>query len=124
MKQEDNTIIILGSLSSLNSFASTNAVQGEGKWIGIDIGTNINDITKLTWNGYALTADDVAEAASVGLEAGHIIFWAKAENLPRTIKLGRKGYNDTEIKVILMAKEDYEANGNEIDANKALENAR
>ena len=122
--QKDNTIIILGSLSSLNSFASTNAVQGEGKWIGIDIGTNINDITKLTWNGYALTADDVAEAASVGLEAGHIIFWAKAENLPRTIKLGRKGYNDTEIKVILMAKEDYEANGNEIDANKALENAR
>lgn len=122
--QKDNTIIVLGSLSGLNSFASTNAAQGEGKWVGIDIGTNVNDITKLTWNGYALTADDVAEAASVGLEAGHIIFWAKAENLPRTIKLGRTGYSDTEIKVILMAKEDYEANEDEIDADKALENAR
>lgn len=34
-----------------------------------------------------MTQDDVDEAASVGLGAGHIIFWTKAEDLPKTIKI-------------------------------------
>ena len=79
VSQNGNNIVIKGSLDSLNTFASTNPAQGEAKWIGLDLGTNVDDITKLTWNGGALTADDVAEAASVGLGAGHIVFWAKAE---------------------------------------------
>lgn len=41
-----------------------------------------------------MTQDDVDEAASVNLGAGHIIFWAKAEDLPRTIKI-----NDEEFTV-------------------------
>ena len=79
VSQNGNNIVIKGSLDSLNTFASTNPAQGEAKWIGLDLGTSVDDITKLTWNGGALTADDVAEAASVGLGAGHIVFWAKAE---------------------------------------------
>ena len=122
--QKDNNIIVLGNLSALNSFASTNPAQGEAKWIGIDIGTNISDITNLTWNGYALEQADIDEAASVGLGAGHIIFWAKAENLPRVIKIGRKGYADTEIKVSFMEREDYVEEEDSYDAEKALENAR
>ena len=92
-------MVITGSLASLNSFASTNPVQGSAKWIGLDLGTNVDDITKLTWNGSPLSAADVAEAASVGLGAGHIIFWAKAEQLPRTIKIGGEGYTEAEITV-------------------------
>ena len=84
-------------MASLNTFASTNPAQGEAKWIGIDLGLNVDDITKLTWNGGALTADDVAEAASVGLGAGHIIFWAKADQLPRTIKIAGEGYTEVEF---------------------------
>jgi len=39
-----------------------------------------------------LTQEDVDEAASVGLGAGHIIFWTKAEDLPKTIKVNGKSY--------------------------------
>jgi hypothetical protein len=38
----------------------------------------------------------------VGLGAGHIIFWAKAESItlaPRTITLSADGYEDATIKV-------------------------
>ena len=97
--QDGNNIVIRGSLDALNSFASTNPSQGTAKWVGLDLGTNVNDITKLTWNGSCLGAEDVAEAASVGLGAGHIIFWAKAEQLPRTIKIGGEGYTEAEIVV-------------------------
>jgi hypothetical protein len=37
---------------------------------------------------------DVADANSVGLPAGHFVFWLKAEALPRTIKI-----NDEEFTV-------------------------
>ena len=99
VSQNGNNVVISGSLDALNSFASTNPNQGTAKWIGLDLGTNVDDITKLTWNGSPLGAEDVAEAASVGLGAGHIIFWAKAEQLPRTIKIGGEGYTEAEIVV-------------------------
>ncbi len=44
-----------------------------------------------------MTQDDVDEAASVGLGAGHIIFWTKAEDLPKTISI-----NDEEISVVFV----------------------
>ena len=75
VSQSGNNIVISGSLSALNSFA---------------------------WNGSALTADDVAEAASVGLGAGHIIFWGRADSLaltPKTITIGKDGYEDAVITV-------------------------
>ena len=88
-------------MAALNSFASTNAAQGSGKWIGLDLGTNLSTIEGATWDGSPLTADDVAEAASVGLGAGHIIFWGKAANLltGRTITIGADGYESAEITV-------------------------
>ena len=55
-----------------------------------------------TWNGHPLTEDDVAEAASVGLGAGHIIFWAKAEAIaetPKTITIGAPDKEDVTITV-------------------------
>ena len=118
-------VIIIGHIDALNVFASTNSAQGEAKWIGLDIGVNVNDITELTWNGFALSADDVAEAASVGLGDGHIVFWAKAEQLPRVIRIGREGYGEAEVKVSFVEVEDYvPAADDTIDAEKALANAR
>ena len=83
----------------MNSFASTNAAQGSGKWIGLDLGTNLSSIEGATWNGSALTADDVVEAASVGLGTGHIVFWGKAANLMagKTVTIGAEGYESAEI---------------------------
>jgi len=77
----------------LNSFASTNPAQGSGKWIGLDLNTGLDTIVGATWgDSYELTQADVDEAASVGLGAGHIIFWTKAEDLPKTIKVNGESY--------------------------------
>ena len=102
VSQDGNNIVIRGSLDALNSFASTNASQGSAKWIGLDLGTNLSSIEGATWNGSALSADDVAEAASVGLGTGHIVFWAKADQIvstPREITIGAEGYESATIKV-------------------------
>ena len=91
--QHGNTITIIGSLNALNSFASTNPAQGSGKWIGLDLNTGLDTIVGSTWgDSYELTQEDVDEAASVGLGAGHIIFWTKAEDLPKTIKINGESY--------------------------------
>lgn len=88
VSQSGNVITISGSIAGLNSFASTNPAQGSGKWIGLDLNTGLDTIVGAKWgDSYTLTQDDVDEAASVGLGAGHIIFWTKAEDLPKTIKI-------------------------------------
>lgn len=88
VSQEGNVITITGNINDLKSFASTNPSQGSGKWIGLDLNTGLETIVGATWgDNYTLTQDDVDEAASVGLGAGHIIFWTKAEDLPKTIKV-------------------------------------
>ena len=97
-----NNIVVSADLEALNSFASTNEAQGSGKWVGIDINTGLDSIVGATWNGYALTQDDVDEAASVGLGNGHIIFWTKADvivNTPKTIVIGKEGYEDVTLTV-------------------------
>lgn len=88
LKQIDNNIILSGNMSQLYSFASTNPAQGNHTWIGIDIDTGYQDITKLKWNDNALTEADVQEAADVNLGPGHIIYWLKADSLSnsQTIK--------------------------------------
>ena len=102
VSQDGNEIVIHGSLDALASFASTNPNQGIAKWVGLDLGTNLNSIEGATWDGSALTADDVAEAASVGLGVGHIVFWGRADSLvlaPRQITIGAEGYESVTIKV-------------------------
>jgi len=74
-------IVKMVSLDELNTFASTDPDQGEAKWVALDIDTGLETIVGVTWNGYPLDANDVIEASSAGLPAGHIIFWAKANSL-------------------------------------------
>lgn len=97
--QNGNSVVVKGNLESLNTFASTNPSQGEAKWIGLDIETKANSIVDVKWNGSQLSAADVIESASVGLAQNHIIFWAKAEALPRTIVLSAEGFEDAELVV-------------------------
>ena len=97
--QDGANVTVKGNLASLNSFASTNPNQGTAKWIALDIETKAESITSVTWNGGALTADDVAESASVGLAQNHIIFWAKAEALPRTINIASEGFESAALVV-------------------------
>ena len=94
--QDGSNVTISGNLNALNTFASTNAAQGSGKWIGLDIATDLDSIVGATWNGSALSQADVDEAASVGLGAGHIVFWGKAAALAagRTITIGAADHED------------------------------
>lgn len=96
------TVKVAGGVDSLNEFASTNPAQGTAKWIGLDIDTGEKDITAVTFNGTPLTEDDVAEAATINLGAGHFVLWLKAEDVkttPRVITLSTKGKDDTKITI-------------------------
>lgn len=99
VEQDGASVVIVGTLADLNTFASTNPAQGEAKWIGLDIETKANSIVDVKWNGTQLGAGDVIESASVGLAQNHIIFWAKAEALPRTITLSAEGFDDAQLVV-------------------------
>ena len=46
-----------------------------------------------------MTEADVEEAASVGLGAGHIIFWVKAEDLPKNVTIGKEGYETVSLTI-------------------------
>lgn len=79
VKQKGRVVTVTGKLADLQSYASSDATQGTAKWVGLVVDTEEPDITALTYNGSALTASDVAEAASVGQGAGKFVLWIKAE---------------------------------------------
>lgn len=95
--QDGNDIVIYlnGELEAYLSSDSNQAADGPQKWLAIDIDTKEETIEGLTWNTYPIGASDVAEAASIGLGAGHIIFWARAD-LDRVynIAIGKPVYNE------------------------------
>ena len=117
IEQTDDSIIIHGKLAELVSFESTNPGQqdAEHKWIGIDLGTNLASISGATWGGsYTMTQDDVDEASSVWLGAGHIIFWTKADVIkesPATITIGAEGYESATYTVKFEEKTEEKSNG-------------
>lgn len=87
-------------VGEVESFLSTNVGQQDAdhQWVALDIDTKTSDITTLTWRGSALTEDDVVEAASVDLGAGHIVFWIKLDAMPsEPIAIG-----DVELSFILV----------------------
>lgn len=96
VKQVGNKVIIYHTGEELRTYESTGG-QGSGKWLGFDIDTGKSSIVGLKWgyrtspedkedDRYTLSEADVNEAYDngVGLGAGHIIFWAKAEDLAVT----------------------------------------
>lgn len=91
---DNNINIKVDDVSALEEWLSSAAGQGTHSWIAVDINTGVKDITKLTYNGEALTQADVNEAASWGLDAGHIVLWLKGEEVtqlnPKTITLAGK----------------------------------
>lgn len=77
-------VTVTGGIDSLNEWTSTDpgqATLGDKPWIALDIDTGLDDITKVSYNGSALTAQDVADAAAWGLGAGHFILWLRADDV-------------------------------------------
>lgn len=92
----------MSSTEALRRFESSNEEQGAGQWVAIDIDTGLNSIVGAFFGDYELTEDDELEAASIGLPAGHIVFWVKADVVSiasRTITISADGYKPTVLTV-------------------------
>lgn len=102
VKLVGNTINVAVDVSELSASDSGNAEQGTHKWLALDVGTGLETIIGVKYNGVALTATDVTEAAGVGLGAGHFVLWLKADEVvsaEKTFTLEAEGYPEAEIKV-------------------------
>jgi hypothetical protein len=105
----DNIISVTVDVEELVEFESSAPTQGTHKWIGILITTGLSDITKIKYNGYQLTQDDVTEAASVGGTDGDIIMWLKCDEIietPKLFTLCSPGYEETEFMVEIVMPEE------------------
>lgn len=73
------TITLSKKVSALKDFNGGNG-WGVHKWLGIGVRPWTNAITDLYYNGSKLTAEDVTEAQSVGLnDAGYFVRWVAAD---------------------------------------------
>lgn len=89
-KISDNEYEVSADISSLKAYASSNPSQGTHKWVGIKILTGESTIVGLEWNGTALTEADVTEASTVGIPAGGIIYWFKADGGSVTLSIAKE----------------------------------
>ena len=83
MKKEGNehviTITLNCEVSELEDFDGGNG-WGVHKWLGIGIVTQVEDITKIKYNGEFLTEADVEEAVSVALDSKYdFVRWVAAD---------------------------------------------
>jgi len=91
-------------VDELVAFPSSNPAQGTHKWIGMNITTGLPDITTVKYNGYQLTAADVAEAAAFGGSAGDILMWLKCDEIvdtPKIFTLWSSGYGENTYMVVI-----------------------
>lgn len=73
------TITLSKKVSQLKDFDGLHG-WGVHKWLGIGVRPWTNAITGLYYNGTQLTAEDVSEAQSVGLnDAGYFVRWVAAD---------------------------------------------
>ena len=99
-------LTINGGTSSLNNVEPKTG-WGEGKWVAIDYNTGESTIEGITYKNrgtsVVLGADDIADATALGLAAGHMVVWVKAdvaEETPATFELEK---DDKNISVTISA---------------------
>ena len=97
-----DTVTVSGNLAALNNFTSTVSAQGTHRWVGLVVKTGQSSIIGVSYNGTALTAADVTDAESVGVDAGSFVLWIKADEVVSTSKtftLSKSGYKSKTITV-------------------------
>ena len=104
---EDGVITITADVNELEESTSSNPAQGTHKWIGLGIGTGLSSVALAKYNGQPLTAEDGAEAVSVGLDQdGEFVLYVRAEELvetPKIITLDADGYPEVTISILVVA---------------------
>ena len=103
---EDGVVTVTVDVDELTESASSEPSQGTHKWLALEIGTGINDITEVKYNGSALTDQDVSDAQATGCATGSFVLYIKTEEVaetPKTITLSADGYGETTITIQVAA---------------------
>ena len=102
----DGVINVIVDVDALTESASSDPNQGTHKWVALEIGTGISDITSVKYNGAALTDQDVSDAQATGCTAGSFVLYIRAEEVievPKTITLWADGYGETSLTIQVAA---------------------
>ena len=102
---EDDVITIAVDVDELAESESSEASQGTHKWLALEIGTGIADITAVLFNGTLLTAQDVEDAQATGCASGSLVLYVKADELvqeSRIITLKTDGYSEKTLTICLV----------------------
>lgn len=93
----DGLVLRITNINDLEEYASSDPNQGSHKWIGLNIGTGLESLIGVKYNGsYDFTEADVEEATGLGFAPGHFVLYVRAEELLETPK------------VITLASDEYE----------------
>lgn len=100
---------------TLQAYTSTDVSQNDAayEWIGLSVDTGVDDITTVSYNGVALSGNDVKDAESVGInvvdgKCSSFILWVKAEALriePKTFTVSADGYETETVTVTVKISE-------------------
>lgn len=105
----DGIITVTVDVDELTESASSEPSQGTHKWLALEIGTGINDITEVKYNGSPLTAQDVSDAQATGCATGSFVLYIKTEEVaetPKAIALSADGYGETSLTIQVVAPTD------------------
>jgi len=105
-QDEEITLTIVGGVDELKD-VEPEAGWGSAKWVALDYNTGESTIEGIDYINRGTTVtlgpDDVADAAELGLGAGHLLVWVKADlakTEPATFTLKK---DDKEINVVIKA---------------------
>lgn len=102
---DDNLVTVKVPLDELVEFDAGPSGQGVHKWLGLSIGTGLNSIIDVVYNGtYNLAQVDVDEATVVGCPAGSFVLWIKCDEVidtPKVITIGKPGYKTETLTIVI-----------------------
>lgn len=108
------SIIMNGSSATINvdvdelvAFPSSDPNQGTHKWIALEVDTGRNSILGVSYNGFALTQQDVNDAYATGCAVGSFVLYIKADEVvstPKTFTLATNGFEDITATISIVNK--------------------
>lgn len=97
----NSSVIVKADVLNMVAFESSSESQGVAKWVGLLIGVEPGeDLTQYEYNGQALTADDITEAASVGGNPWEFVLWIGVEVVaadPKVITISKGDESITKV---------------------------
>ncbi len=102
----EGVITVTVDVNELTESASSDPNQGTHKWVALEIGTGISDITGVKLNGAALTEQDVNDAQATGCASGSFVLYIRAEEAAETpvaFTLWADGYGEIALTIQVAA---------------------